>query len=124
MGLFDYIRCSYPLPGGHADSGEFQTKDTPSQFMDHYEIREDGSLWHEDYDTEDRSDPRAEGVMSLAGMMTRVRKRWEKDESFTGEIRFYRGSCEEDWREFSAYYIKGTLQSLITIIEPVPREQK
>lgn len=33
-----------PLPevGVHAD--EFQTKDTPSQFLEHYEIRADGTL--------------------------------------------------------------------------------
>lgn len=56
MGTFDYLRCKYPLPLAGANALTFQTKNTPAQFLDTYELREDGTLWHEAYDTEDHSD--------------------------------------------------------------------
>jgi hypothetical protein len=52
MGMFDYVKCHYPLPVKGAEDLIYQTKDTPSQWLDMYEIRADGTLWHED-----RSDP-------------------------------------------------------------------
>ena len=115
MGLFDYLNCKYPLPVEGANALEFQTKDTNSQFMDRYEIRDDGTLWHETYDIEDRSDPKAEGLMALFGMMTRVNPRWERD-TMTGEVRFYTCSGNsQDWIEFSAYFVQGELKQLETI---------
>ena len=110
MGMFDYLQCHYPLPIKGANNLKFQTKDTDAQFLDNYEIREDGTLWHEIYDVEDRSDPNADGIMALVGKMTRINSRWERD-MMTGEIRFYahRG---EDWLEFSAYFVGGELRQL------------
>lgn len=61
MGMFDYLQCKYPLPNAGDNDLEYQTKDTPAQFLDRYEIRVDGSLRHLDYDIEDKSDPNAEG---------------------------------------------------------------
>ncbi len=115
MGLFDYVNCKYPLPIEGANALDFQTKDTDAQFMDSYEIREDGTIWHEVYDTEDRSDPKATGLSALMGMATRVNKRWEQD-IFTGEIVFY-GSIGNDYKtgtrvEFSAYFADGKLMHL------------
>lgn len=106
MGLFDYLRCNYPLPVEGAELLEYQTKDTPAQWMDQYEIRADGTLWHENYDTEDRSDPNAEGFDRLFGCMTRVNKRWEPV-LLTGEIVFYAEDIE-----FSAYFVGGKLMRL------------
>ena len=34
-----------------------------------HEIREDGSLWREEYDIEDHSDPNAEGLERFTGCM-------------------------------------------------------
>lgn len=91
MGMFDEIRCKMPLPAEldveHREHW-FQTKSLGCE-MDYYEIREDGSLWFEAYDIDDQSDPNAEGLDALRGMMTRVNKRWEKLSDFFGEIRFY-----------------------------------
>lgn len=56
MGMFDDIKCKYPLPLNGANDLVYQTKDTPAQFLDKYEIREDGTLWHENYDIEDQSE--------------------------------------------------------------------
>src|ERR1044072_492742 len=113
MGMFDYIRCEAPLPlpdGFSLDCvdddgrGPFQTKDTPNQFMDQYVIRSDGTLWVEEYDVEDHSDPKAEGIMRIVGCMTRVNKRWVRLYDPKGEIRFYTslGINHTGWIEFSA----------------------
>lgn len=39
MGMFDDLRCHYPLPREGANALAYQTKDTPAQWMDLYEIR-------------------------------------------------------------------------------------
>ena len=116
MGMFDYVRCHYPLPDG-AGALEYQTKDTPAQWLDQYEIRADGTLWHQAYDTEDRSDPNAEGFMRLFGCATRVNERWEPV-ALTGEIVFY-----ADDYEFSAYFVGGTLKHLETLQAPNARHK-
>jgi hypothetical protein len=43
MGMFDELRCHYPLPVRGANDLLFQTKDTKQQLMDLYEIRDDGT---------------------------------------------------------------------------------
>src|SRR6266540_2390990 len=108
MSIYDEIKCKYPLPVPDfpgANDLIYQTKDTKSHFLDNYEIREDGTLWHEIYDTVDKSDPNAKGFLRLLGCMARINQRWEKVE-FTGEIRFYTsfGPKNENWIEFSAYF--------------------
>lgn len=121
MGMFDYLNCKYPLPyGAIANSYEYQTKDTPAQFMDRYEIREDGTFWHQAYDVEDRSDKTKEGLEGLIGCMTSVNHRWEECR-LTGEVRFYdyRQGEKPDWIEFSAYFVEGKLKELHQI-EPAP----
>lgn len=112
MGAFDYVRCHYPLPVGGARALEYQTKDTPAQWLDLYEIRADGTLWHQDYDTEDRSDPNADGLARLFGCATRVNERWEPV-ALTGEVVFYSGDFE-----FSAYFVRGKLKHLETLQSP------
>jgi hypothetical protein len=45
--MFDELTVAYPLPDGWDPAGQvFQTKDTPSQWLERYELRADGSLWH------------------------------------------------------------------------------
>ena len=115
MGLFDYVKCNYPLPVKGANKHTYQTKDTPAQYMDSYEIREDGTLWHEDYDTEDRSDPKAEpgSIDSLSGMRTPVNHRWIQVPPFTGEIRFGCWKAEKSIDlNFSAYFVDGKVKQI------------
>ena len=114
MGMFDYLKCKYPLPDAGDNDLEYQTKDTPAQFLDNYEIRADGSLWHLDYCIEDRSDPNAEGLARLVGRLSRVNERWEPV-PFTGEIRFYCYVDENQCTEFSAYFVNGMLNFLTPI---------
>ena len=119
MGMFDEIRCLYPLPLEGANARAYQTKDTPAQFTDLYEIREDGTLWHEAYDIEDQSNPNATGIERIFGMCARVNERWEPVD-FTGEIRFYDfrksdpldSTQDEGWIEWSAYFTKGQIVAL------------
>lgn len=111
MGMFDYLHCEYPLPVDGANGLVYQTKDTPSQFIDHYKIKADGTLWHEDYEIEDRSDPNAEGLARIAGMMTRVNPCWMPVSDFIGEIRFYYYS-EKRYLKWSAYFKDGKLVDL------------
>lgn len=124
MGMYDYIRCEVPLPvdlGVDTTKHWFQTKSVQC-FMDHFEIREDKTLWFEKYDIEDRSDPTAKGTLRLAGCMYRVNKHWVKVGDFTGEIKFYTFPSEllgkkpdyagGEWLEFSAYFVRGEMQQL------------
>mgnify|MGYP001292074411 FL=1 len=47
MGMFDYLIVEHDLPDGFDPAGhEFQTKDTDSQWLVRYVLREDGTLWN------------------------------------------------------------------------------
>jgi len=76
MGMFDTVKCLYRTPWPDAKDVEWQTKDTDAQCLDNYEIREDGSLWHEEYDPKDRSD-------------TRVNRRWVQEQDVAGQLEIY-----------------------------------
>lgn len=68
MGMFDWIRCEYPLPDEpNGASIRFQTKDTPNQMLDEYRIDANGDLWVTTCETE----------------------REERVTDFTGTINFY-----------------------------------
>lgn len=118
MGLFDYVRCHYPLPVEGANELEYQTKDMDWPYMDRYEIRADGTLWKEHYDTEDRSDPNAEpgSIDSFIGCMTRVRKRWEP-EPYTGALEFYKNNNGRRL-EFAALFKDGRIAGLVDNSDP------
>jgi hypothetical protein len=110
MSVFDYLTCKYPLPGvPDAELLDFQTKDMPEPWQNTYEIRRDGTLWFQNYDVEDRSDPNAEGLVSLIGKATRVNSRWEFCKYFSGEIYFYDGT---DGHDFFAIFVDGKLTSV------------
>lgn len=119
MGMFDYLRCSYPLPRDGANDLVYETKDTDAQYMERYEIRADGTLWREAYDIEDRSDKTKEGLEALIGAMTRVNHRWVRD-MMTGEIVFYayKGNdySDENCVSFSAYFVRGELKHLVDLM--------
>jgi hypothetical protein len=112
MGMFDDLKCLYPLPVEGANDLTFQTKDLVC-WLDNYEIRADGTLWHEEYDTEDQSDPTAKGLLKFLGAMARVNKRWVPV-LMTGEVMFYSalGEDHKGWIEFSAYFVGGKLKEL------------
>lgn len=110
MGMYDSIYCRYPLPGLGVVDDEFQTKDTPSQFLEVYEIREDGTLWHQEYDVVDRSDPEATGLRRICGIMARENQRWVR-EWHSGTIQFCT-SRDGGWIEFEADFVGGKLRQI------------
>jgi hypothetical protein len=127
MGVFDYLRCHFPLDLPGANELEYQTKDTPAQYLDHYEITKDGILRHEDYDVEDRSEPGETGIKSIHGMMTPINKRWVEEREFTGEIEFGSSWISGEWGSynnagsilFRAYFQRGELRR-IEVLENIP----
>lgn len=119
MGMFDYVRCKYPLPAGAPVDG-YQTKDTDAQYLELYEIREDGSLWYLHVEREFRPDPGKEGLEALCGCMKKVSEEW-RQERMTGEVCFYAdnaGDYQNMW-EFSAYFVDGQLKHFETINNPL-----
>lgn len=105
--MYDDVRFKYPLPLDNANGHVYQTKDLDCQ-MDNYEVREDGTLWVQQYDTEDRSDPKAEGIFRIIGMCTRVNQRWEPS-NWTGEMRCYDFNDEhgQGWVEWKITFVDG-----------------
>ncbi len=99
MGMYDYIHCKYPLPIEGANELEYQTKDTDEQYLDHYEIREDGTLW-----------------------LQINRDEWKQD-LFCGEICFYTNHENGKWIEFSAYFVDGILKHLQVISDPLKESE-
>lgn len=111
MGMFDYLKCKYPLPVAGCVDKEFQTKDTPSQYMDLYMIREDGTLWQNTKYGNVAAHPEDEHPDPVT--------------DFTGEVRFYssweprRDGKGGGWIEFSAYFTNGKLD-VLNLIENTP----
>lgn len=125
MGMFDHLRCDYPLPvRAQAQGIVFQTKSLECGLLD-YHLRADGTLWVEDFDIEDHSNPEAEGIARLAGMMTRVNPRWRFLSEFTGLVEFYGhyGARKDNTQgevELSAWVVGGKLQRVELTGETVP----
>lgn len=125
MGMFDDIKCKYPLPMEGANALDYQTKDTDAQLLDNYEIREDGTLWHERYDSRYEENEDA----PFGFYLRRDNARWEQV-SMTGEVRFYTTyGIKEDgqltshgdgWLEWSAYFADGKLNQLHLVKNRVP----
>lgn len=127
MGMFDYLLCDYPLPAREEAKGlTYQTKDFDRQ-MDTIHIREDGSVWGEEYDYEDRSDPNAEGLAALAGMLTRVNVCPRHLVDFSGTVDFYSSygpsdseGRKEGWLEFRAVIHEGQVLDITLLEDKVP----
>lgn len=113
MGMFDDIEVKVPLPSlpkGH--DRRFQTKSMDCALLQ-YEVRKDGTLWREEFDIEDRSDSTAEGLDRIRGMMTRVHKRWVRD-NHTGEVEFH-DFTDGTWFSYRAWFRDGGLRDLVLV---------
>ena len=95
MGMFDDVRCRYPLPDPAHNGLNFQTKDTPSQSLDTYLISAEGRLF---------------------------RREWVEVD-FHGDLRFYafadRHDTNSEWIEYVALFTDGQL----TRVERVAPDQ-
>jgi hypothetical protein len=100
MSLYDELLCLYPLPDGWDPTGRvFQTKDTPTRYLDRYVLRADGTLAHES----------TGAVVAFHGALT----------FYTGNISYtgpdgYVTEDDQDawWAEYVALYDHGTLLKL------------
>lgn len=46
MGLYDDVKCDYPLPWPEMQGKIFQSYDTEAQYLEYYELRANGELWY------------------------------------------------------------------------------
>lgn len=106
MGMFDYIRCDYPLPGpGKLDDLEdldinFQTKDL-NNYLETYVIREDGILEGPD------------GPMS--DFTGKINFYWSNWASCSHGMTFTRNGEDFIQLEYDAVFHEGRLVSLVEI---------
>ena len=108
MGLFDEVRCKYPLPWPEVQDAIWQSKDTPVQFLDFYVIREDGTLWHEAWDRRVVEDP----ATPLGCFLYRDNPRWEQV-LVNGEIEIH--ECTDTaWYSVRFWFRGGKVADMIT----------
>lgn len=118
MGMFDTVRCAYPLPN-HQDE-EFQTKDLAhlvhgeptGGFLDHYEITSDGRLRAHRHQRQWVDDPDA----FLGGYLRSVKDWWEDLPDVHGDIRIYtsvkNAEGGSDWIEFVLRFTYGVVETV------------
>jgi hypothetical protein len=97
MGMFDYVRCDYPLSDRDRINKkikglEFETKSTPSPCLDYYHVKEDGSLWWK------------------KGLDGAPFGEWFRS-SFSGEMRISGGGNHywQERHEISLFFVNGEL---------------
>jgi hypothetical protein len=103
MGMFDWIVYQ---------GQEFQTKDTPNQMLDRYEIRDDGTLWVEEYDTEWVDDP---DRLPIGGFIKHINVRISSTD-YTGPMTFYTSNNNTDtWIQYEAEFVNGQAVKIIMV---------
>lgn len=108
MGMYDYVKCEFPLTRPEMQDRLFQTKDTPNQFLDTYTITADGRLLGPKYDLEWQEDAEA----PMGGYLKRENLQMH-DADFSGRFVFYdfeTGShLDSDLIYFEAMFDRGKL---------------
>jgi hypothetical protein len=100
MGMFDYINYA---------GNEYQTKDTPEQGMELYEIR-GNELWYKEVKREWVEDSKH----FLGGYLQEISHEWKFCDKFDGLIRIYRdvGKDEQNhyiWEEYKILFMDGKI---------------
>ena len=119
MGMFDYIRCWMPIEGNPVVH-EWQTKDTPDQYMTTYTICPDGTLWWRPYEqftvpVEERPYPNETGLLKWAGSLGRKEGEPEQLSDYHGDLYFYGSDENDEWWEYRARFTEGVCK--ITVVE-------
>jgi hypothetical protein len=118
MGMFDYIRCDYPLPDGWQPPGLLQTKDFDCDMVCHV-ITADGDLVLEtiEYSYEvpqsERPYPDATGLMKWAGSICSVKSC--RKVQFNGWLNFYGHDAGRIWREYNAKFTDGKIVEIVAV---------
>jgi len=114
MGMFDYVTCRYPLPPEFPEDLDWQSKDTPAPSLDHYEIREDGSLWHEHY--HHRVETTNDDPIGIR--MFRDNPEW-RPERLTGELEIH--SCDDrHWYAVQFWFRDGVVRDCVPSVSDLP----
>src|SRR5579884_2896074 len=128
MGLFNRVRCRYPLPDPEAQNFGFQTKSLPEQLLDDYEITEDGRLLHQTYATRLEENTAA----PVGFFVHRENARWVPVD-FSGKLEIYTSAGEPGrggvWYSYLFEFDKGSVVGLQHgpghgILLPGPRRPK
>lgn len=98
MGMFDDVRCNYPLPDGLVLSG-FQTKDFHCE-LDLYTITKEGRLMYQ-------------GSVFGGGR----EKEPLKDTQYHGLMRFYTSDNGHVWHAYQAKFTDGQLVEILKLDE-------
>lgn len=136
MGLYDTVKCKYPLPmpddpKGYAGNEDyFQTKDLDCA-LGYYEIREDGTLWAEHKDIEYvQGDPKAKGFLERMGKIV-TKSSWFEPDYFHGTIEMYDyrdwdNSKDHDyWISYEIQFDKGTVKNIRLLnFEATPNQKR
>lgn len=137
MGMFDEVVLKYKVDAPFDISGlDCQTKDTPDQCLMNFEIREDGTIWRLEFETEDKSDygrwkrenegvPEEEepkwSMSDFYGMCSRKNEHWEHATDVDGEVFIYTFPSSADfdkyerhtgWIEFKCVFGEGNLKDI------------
>jgi hypothetical protein len=113
MGMFDYVKCEYPLPSNPPCSA-WQSKETPAQYLDTYMISADGKLLHEESDPQEKMDT----GQSSTGRMIEL-------SDFTGEFEFHDSDAVTgDWWSYTAKFASGKLLSIVQNLFRQPLTKK
>lgn len=121
MGMFDYIICEYPINAPDTVK-EWQTKDTPAQYLETYKIDAQGNLWFLKVKREFRDNGKP-GIDKLTGCMHKISEEWVKESNFRDAIEFYGGETingKEDlrkWWKYSAFFDDGKIINIKPICE-------
>ncbi len=91
MGLFDNIKCEYPLPDPEVQDTTFQTKDLDCCLY-YYTLTREGRLVQ---------------PMKMDDATT-----WNRDINWHGVVRFYDYRPDNTWYEYEATFDRGQLVSL------------
>lgn len=102
MGMFDRLKCSYPLPDEEVQDEYFQTKDLENGLLE-YEIVEGGWLFKtRDFAEDDSWDT--------------VELEYPEIVRYTGCINFYtflnHHQIRNTWYEYQAYFVNGKLKNI------------
>jgi len=121
MGMFDYVKCDYPLPDPEAQGMSFQSKCFDCE-MHEYTITKEGRLIHHDFETEmtpedelpeENKNAEEGSIFKLWGIMrTKPGSERDVDMNYHGWFNFYEYTSDHKWYEYNAKFTDGKIVSV------------
>jgi hypothetical protein len=95
------------LPWPEVQNNVWQSKDTPAQYLDSYEIREDGTLWHREYDS--RFEETTESPLGFC--VHQDNEHWAQ-EDYTGELEIHE-ALDDAWYSVQFWFRDGVVKDAV-----------